>query len=174
MARLPQFQIFSDLEGFDNIIMQLTLLNFDTLLLQQIPQSKDFFLKLSNQFGVCILIDNSLANNLFCTIRIPGILLLVLLITNSNFCCHCITRSEPNVSKIYLYTYLNVERVSSQLISAGEMAAIMAVLEFPPRFSRRIHVKTESRYGTKVSFRNTFVPVEWMFIHYTQCKTGIK
>ena len=134
--------------------MQLTLLNLDTLLLQQIPQSKDFFLKLSNQFGVCILIDNSLTNNLFCTIRIPGILLLVLLITNSNFCCH--SRSEPNVSKMHLYTYLNVDRVSSQLISAGEMAAIMAVLEFPPRFSRRIHVKTESRYGTNVSLTPLF------------------
>ena len=131
--------------------MQLTLLNLDTLLLQQNPQSKDFFLKLSNQFGVRILIDNSLTNNLFCTIRIPGILQLASLITNSNF---CFIRSEPNVSK--MYTYLNVERVSSQLISAGEMAAIMAVLEFPPRFSRRIQVKTESRYGTNVSLTPLF------------------
>lgn len=37
-------------------------------------------------------------------------------------------------------------------MSAGEMAAIMAVLEFPPRFSRNNHVSTESRYGIKSAF----------------------
>jgi len=35
---------------------------------------------------------------------------------------------------------------------AHEIAAIMAVLEFPPRLSFNSQVKTESRYGTKSSF----------------------
>ena len=43
--------------------------------------------------------------------------------------------------------YLRVERVSSKLTSAGDMAAIMAVLEFPPRFSLSSQVSAESRYG---------------------------
>lgn len=42
---------------------------------------------------------------------------------------------------------LNVLSVSSKLISAGDNAAIIAVFELPPRFSRRSHVSTESRYG---------------------------
>lgn len=33
------------------------------------------------------------------------------------------------------------------------MAAIMAVREFPPRFSLNSHVNTESRYGIKSAFR---------------------
>lgn len=32
------------------------------------------------------------------------------------------------------------------------MAAIMAVFEFPPKFSRNNHVNTESRYGIKSAF----------------------
>lgn len=32
------------------------------------------------------------------------------------------------------------------------MAAIIAVLEFPPRFSLSNHVSTESRYGIKSAF----------------------
>lgn len=32
------------------------------------------------------------------------------------------------------------------------MAAIIAVLELPPRFSRKSHVKTESLYGIKSAF----------------------
>ncbi len=38
------------------------------------------------------------------------------------------------------------------MMSAGEMAATMAVLEFPPRFSRSSHVSTESRYGMNSPF----------------------
>lgn len=38
-------------------------------------------------------------------------------------------------------------------MSAGLMAAIMAVREFPPRFSLNSHVNTESRYGIKSAFR---------------------
>ena len=37
-------------------------------------------------------------------------------------------------------------------MSAGEMAATMAVLELPPRFSLSSHVSTESRYGMKSPF----------------------
>lgn len=37
-------------------------------------------------------------------------------------------------------------------MSAGDMAAIMAVFEFPPKFSRNNHVNTESRYGIKSAF----------------------
>jgi hypothetical protein len=37
-------------------------------------------------------------------------------------------------------------------MSAGDMAAIMAVLELPPKFSRNNHVNTESRYGIKSAF----------------------
>lgn len=36
------------------------------------------------------------------------------------------------------------------------MAAIMAVLEFPPKFSRNNHVRTESRYGIKSAFFDFF------------------
>jgi hypothetical protein len=45
-------------------------------------------------------------------------------------------------------TYRRVLNVSSKLISAGLIAAIIAVFELPPRFSRNNHVSTESRYGT--------------------------
>ena len=38
------------------------------------------------------------------------------------------------------------------------MAATMAVLELPPRFSRRSHVSTESRYGMKSAFFFFFPP----------------
>lgn len=37
-------------------------------------------------------------------------------------------------------------------MSAGEMAAIIAVFELPPKFSRNNHVNTESRYGIKSAF----------------------
>src|SRR4051812_26715962 len=37
-------------------------------------------------------------------------------------------------------------------MSAGEMAASMAVFELPPRFSLSSHVSTESRYGTNSLF----------------------
>ena len=37
-------------------------------------------------------------------------------------------------------------------MSAGEMAANMAVLELPPRFSLSSHVSTESRYGMNSAF----------------------
>lgn len=37
-------------------------------------------------------------------------------------------------------------------MSAGDMAAIMAVFELPPRFSRSSQVSTESRYGMKSAF----------------------
>ena len=37
-------------------------------------------------------------------------------------------------------------------MSAGEMAATIAVFEFPPRFSRSNHVRTESRYGMNSPF----------------------
>ena len=50
-----------------------------------------------------------------------------------------------------------VDKVSSKLISAGLMAAIIAVLELPPRFSFRSHVSTESRYGMKSSFFFLFI-----------------
>lgn len=41
-------------------------------------------------------------------------------------------------------------------MSAGEIAAIIAVFEFPPRFSRKSHVSTESRYGMKSAFFDFF------------------
>lgn len=37
-------------------------------------------------------------------------------------------------------------------MSAGEIAATMAVLELPPKFSRSNQVRTESRYGIKSPF----------------------
>lgn len=37
-------------------------------------------------------------------------------------------------------------------MSAGEMAAIIAVFELPPKFSRNNQVSTESRYGMKSAF----------------------
>lgn len=37
-------------------------------------------------------------------------------------------------------------------MSAGDMAAIIAVLLLPPKFSLRSHVSTESRYGIKSAF----------------------
>jgi len=49
-------------------------------------------------------------------------------------------------------SYLNADNVSSKLTSAGLIAATMAVLEFPPRFSFSSHVKTESRYGMNSVF----------------------
>ena len=38
------------------------------------------------------------------------------------------------------------------MMSAGEMAATMAVFELPPRFSLSSQVNTESRYGMKSDF----------------------
>jgi len=40
----------------------------------------------------------------------------------------------------------------AMVMTAHEIAAIMAVLEFPPNDSFNNHVKIESRYGTKSSF----------------------
>jgi len=42
-------------------------------------------------------------------------------------------------------------------MSAGLIAAIIAVFEFPPKFSRNNHVKTESLYGIKSAFFFFFV-----------------
>lgn len=41
-------------------------------------------------------------------------------------------------------------------MSAGDIAAIIAVFELPPRFSRKSHVNTESRYGMKSAFLDFF------------------
>lgn len=41
-------------------------------------------------------------------------------------------------------------------MSAGDIAAIIAVFELPPRFSRKSHVNTESRYGMKSAFFDFF------------------
>lgn len=49
-----------------------------------------------------------------------------------------------------LLAYLRVDRVSSKLSSAGEIAQIIAVLEFPPNAFLKIKVNLESLYGTKV------------------------
>lgn len=38
------------------------------------------------------------------------------------------------------------------MISAGEIAAIIAVLLLPPKFSLSSHVNTESLYGIKSAF----------------------
>ena len=40
--------------------------------------------------------------------------------------------------------YLRVDRVSLWLTPAGEIVAIMIVLELPPRLSFKSHVRTES------------------------------
>ena len=47
-----------------------------------------------------------------------------------------------------LDAYLSVLRVSYKLSSAGDMAQIMAVLEFPPKAFLKINVSLESLYGT--------------------------
>ena len=47
-----------------------------------------------------------------------------------------------------LLAYFSVFSVSSKLISAGEMHAIMIVLLLPPSESYRIRVSLESLYGT--------------------------
>jgi len=44
--------------------------------------------------------------------------------------------------------YLNVDRVSSKFTEAGDNAAIMAVLEFPPRAYFKMKVSLDSRKGT--------------------------
>lgn len=44
--------------------------------------------------------------------------------------------------------YLRVFKVSSKLYSAGEIQAIIVVLEFPPNESCKIQVSFESQYGT--------------------------
>lgn len=47
-----------------------------------------------------------------------------------------------------LDAYLSVFRVSSKLYSAGDIQAIIVVLEFPPNESCKILVSFESQYGT--------------------------
>ena len=44
--------------------------------------------------------------------------------------------------------YLRVLRVSSKLYSAGDIQAIIVVLELPPKESYNIQVSFESLYGT--------------------------
>lgn len=53
---------------------------------------------------------------------------------------------------MFLNNYLNADSVSSKLSSAGDIVATITVLELPPRLSFNNHVKTESRYGTNLSF----------------------
>lgn len=52
-------------------------------------------------------------------------------------------------------------------MSAGEMAAIIAVFELPPKFSRNNHVNTESRYGIKSAF------FDFLFFVAYQIKQGV-
>lgn len=57
------------------------------------------------------------------------------------------------------------------------MAAIMAVLELPPRFSRSSHVKTESRYGMKSAFFDFLFfdacEVEFLCVRYIALRIGL-
>ena len=46
---------------------------------------------------------------------------------------------------MFSFSYLRVERVSLWLTSAGLIAAIMMVFEFPPSESLRSQVRVESR-----------------------------
>lgn len=52
------------------IVCQLTLLHLNALGLEQVPQFLYLLLELPDQFGICVLIDHSLADNLLGTIRI--------------------------------------------------------------------------------------------------------
>lgn len=66
-----------------------------------------------------------------------------------------------------LQAYLSVLNVSSKLMSAGDNAAIIAVFEFPPRFSRKSHVSTESRYGI-TDLPLPFLLLAWKLLaHFT-------
>ena len=128
----------------NNRFIWLTFLNFNSFLFKQISQSENFLFEFTDQLSICIFINDSLANDLFGTICIPVfdkiVQIKVYFILNV-FKLLTSRRKNPSITILYL----NVESVSSQLISAGDIAAIIAVLELPPRFSRRIHVSTESR-----------------------------
>lgn len=52
------------------IYCQLTLLHLNALGLEQVPQFLYLLLELPDEFGICVLIDYSLADNLLGTIRI--------------------------------------------------------------------------------------------------------
>ena len=62
-----------------------------------------------------------------------------------------------------LEAYLSVLRVSSKLYSAGEIQAIIVVLEFPPKESCKIQVSFESQYGTCYAFLVSSVKAEITF-----------
>jgi hypothetical protein len=51
-----------------------------------------------------------------------------------------------------LSAYLNVDRDSSKLMEAGDIAQIIIVFEFPPNAFYKILVRAESLYGTTVIF----------------------
>lgn len=51
-------------------------------------------------------------------------------------------------------------------MSAGDIAAIIAVLELPPRFSRSNHVSTESRYGMKSAFFDFLFFDAWKWLNF--------
>ncbi len=54
-----------------NCVIIFTFFHFNAFHLEQIPESEDLLLELPDQFGIGILVDNSLADNLFGSVGIP-------------------------------------------------------------------------------------------------------
>lgn len=61
-----------------NMNAPLTFFDLDSLVLQQFPKLLDFFLQFANQFSIRIFINNSFANNLFGSVGISVIEMLVI------------------------------------------------------------------------------------------------